>query len=145
MKKFLMPALLTLSMVLVLPLVTACGSDDDKDDDAPPADDANNDEEQPAPTMTGFWTGTFNSGVGLTLDLTETGDMLTGDYANENGATGSASGTIEGNEVSLTVNTVAPATTALFQGTVNDARTSMGGNYTIIAGGGGGGTWQVSK
>jgi len=168
MKKFLFPPLMLLCLLLALPAVTGCGGGSDDDDDAEAAEAADDaagddaaadagdgaaddgaaddgDDEAATPTMTGLWSGSFNTGVDFTLNLTQTGDALTGDYANENGATGGVAGTITGNEVELTITVVAPPVTSEFDGTVNDARTSMGGTYTIVAGGGGNGTWQVTK
>ena len=34
---------------------------------------------------------------------------------------------------------------AEFDGSVNDARTSMGGDFNIVAGGGGSGAWSATK
>jgi hypothetical protein len=138
----------------LLPLaLVACGSSDDDDDAPAPAatnavDEADGDadesnDEAPAPTMTGKWNGTFDSGVVFTMDLNQSGDVITGTY--KTGAmNGTVSGSIVGNALTMTVSVVGGATAQL-TGAPNDARTSMNGNFNIVAGGGGNGTWSATK
>ena len=149
---FLMLALPFVPLVLV-----ACGGGDDDDDEAaPPAeeaaegeDDADAEEadtnEVAEATMEGEWAGSYSTGVNFTLDLTQEGDALGGTYLTESGISGTVAGSISGNAVDMTITAGAGPTVAEFDGSVNDARTSMGGGFTIIAGGGGSGTWSATK
>lgn len=145
-------------LLLVLPLIplclTACGGGGDDDDPAPapaaeeadPADGADAEEadaEEAAPTMTGNWIGEFGTGVAFSMALVQTGDALTGTYATGS-FDGTITGSITGNSVEMTV-VIASGPTSKYTGAVNDARTSMNGNFTIIAGGGGSGTWSATK
>lgn len=120
-----------------LPLFMGCGSDSDDDDDAGGAADV--------PTMTGQWVGSFSTGVGFTMDLSQDGDAITGTYVEDGGSTGSVSGSMSGNEIAMAVSVVFPPAAADFTGSVNDGRTSMGGGFMIIDGGGGSGTWSATK
>jgi hypothetical protein len=120
-----------------LPLFMGCGSDNDDDDDS--GGDAD------VPTMTGQWIGSYSTGVGFTLDLSQDGDAITGIYVVDGGSTGSVSGSLSGNEIALAVSVVAPPAAADLTGAVNEDRTSMGGSFMIIDGGGGSGTWSATK
>jgi len=147
---FLMFALPFVPLVLV-----ACGGGDDDDDEAaPPAEEAADGEGDAEEadtnvvaeaTMEGEWAGSFSTGVNFTLDLTQEGDALGGTYLTESGISGTVAGSISGNAVSMTITAGPGPTVAEFTGSVNDARTSMGGGFTIIAGGGGSGTWSATK
>ncbi len=152
-----MRVLLRLILMLLLPVLplalVACGGSDDDDDPAPAAEaastnatdeaDGEAEEEAPAPTMTGVWSGTFGTGVAFAMDLTQTGDAITGTYST--GALGgNVSGSISGNALNMTV-TVPGGATSEWTGAANDARTSMNGSFTIVAGGGGSGTWSATK
>lgn len=151
----LLARFLLLLVLPVLPLtLTACGGGSDDDDPAPapaaeeadPADGADAEEadaEEPAPTMTGNWIGEFGTGVAFSLALVQTDDALTGTYATGS-FDGTVTGTVSGNDVEMTV-VVAGGPTSKFTGTVNEDRTSMNGNFNIIAGGGGNGTWSATK
>ena len=150
MKSMLMRlCLLILLPLLPLPLVACGGSDDDDDAPAPTSTnavdeaDGEGDDEAPAPTMTGKWNGSFDSGVTFTMDLNQAGDVITGTY--KTGAmSGTVSGSIVGNALNMTISVMGGAT-AQFTGAANDARTSMNGNFNIVAGGGGNGTWSATK
>ncbi len=151
-----MRVLLRLILMLLLPVLplvlVACGGGDDDDEAAPAAEAAStNDmdeadgeaEEAPAPTMTGVWSGTFGTGVAFAMNLTQTGDAITGTYST--GALGgNVAGTISGNALTMTV-TVPGGSTSEWTGAANDARTYMNGSFTIVAGGGGSGTWSATK
>lgn len=117
-------------------VTTGCGGSDDDDDDAPPAEEE--------ATMTGTWNASYSTGVDFTLALTQEGDAFSGDYETEGGVQGTVAGTVSGNAVTMTITTEG-GVVAEFDGSVNDARTSMGGDFTIVAGGGGNGTWSASK
>lgn len=139
-----------LLMLSMLPLaLMACGGSDDDDDEPAPAatnavDEADGeaDDEAPAPTMTGKWNGSFDSGVTFTMDLNQAGDVITGTY--KTGAmNGTVSGSVVGNALNMTISVVGGAT-AQFTGAANDARTAMNGNFTILTGGGGSGTWSAT-
>lgn len=105
--------------------------------------DGEAEEEASAPTMTGVWSGTFGTGVAFAMDLTQTGDAITGTYST--GALGgNVSGSISGNALNMTV-TVPGGATSEWTGAANDTRTSMNGSFTIVAGGGGSGTWSATK
>lgn len=134
----------SLTLVALAGFMVGCGGggggDDAKDEDEDDAAGGTN-----AVTMTGTWNGSFSTGVEFVLGLTQTGDDLTGSYDTETGSNGSLFGTVSGNAVTLTVDTEDPVSTAQFSGSVNDARTAMGGSFTIIAGGGGSGTWSATK
>jgi len=129
--------LLVACLAPALPLCTGCGSDSDDDDDA--GGDAD------VPTMTGQWVGSFSTGVGFTMDLSQDGDAITGTYVEDGGSTGSVSGSVSGNEIAMAVSVVLPPAAADFTGSVNDGRTSMGGGFMIVDGGGGSGTWSATK
>lgn len=131
---FLLMALPCLPLALV-----ACDGDSDNDDD-PPADT----NAVAEASMTGTWNGDYSTGVSFTFALTQEGDAVSGDYATEGGVEGTVSGTVSGNAVDLTVVTTG-GVTAEFDGSVNDERTSMGGDFEIVAGGGGSGTWSATK
>jgi len=147
---FLMLALPFVPLVLV-----ACGGGDDDDDEAaPPAEEAaeGEDDAEEADTnevaeasMEGEWAGSYSTGVNFTLNLTQEGDALGGTYLTESGISGTVAGSISGNAVDMTITAGPGPTVAEFDGSVNDARTSMGGGFTIIAGGGGSGTWSATK
>jgi len=149
-----------LFLMLALPFVpfvlVACGGDDD-DDDAPPpaeeaadeaaddAEDAEDTNEVAEVTMAGEWSGSFSTGVNFTLNLTQEEDTLGGTYATDGGVNGTVAGTVTGNAVAMTITAGDTPVVAEFEGSVNDGRTSMGGDFTIIAGGGGSGTWSANK
>ncbi len=150
-----MRVLLRLILMLLLPalplVLVACSGGDDDDDPAPAAEASTNGvdeadgeaEEAPAPTMTGTWSGTFGTGVAFAMNLTQTGDAITGTYST--GALGgNVAGTISGNALTMTV-TIPGGATSEWTGAANDARTSMNGSFTIVAGGGGSGTWSATK
>lgn len=140
-----------------LPLsLAACGGGggDDDDEAAPAAEEAMGEEEgagdeeaeeadASAASMTGNWVGEFGTGVAFSMTLTQTGDGLTGNYKTGS-FDGSVSGSVSGNDVDMTV-TIPGGPTSVFTGTVNEQRTSMVGEFTIVAGGGGSGTWSATK
>jgi hypothetical protein len=146
-----------LFLMLALPFVpfvlVACGGGDDDDDEAPPAaeeaadeaDDAEDTNEVAEATMAGEWAGSFSTGVNFTLNLTQEDDMLGGTYATDGGVNGTVAGTVTGNAVAMTITAGDTPVVSEFEGTVNDGRTSMGGDFNIVAGGGGNGTWSATK
>jgi hypothetical protein len=149
MRLFMRLLLMLLLPVLPLALVACGGSDDDDDAPAPASTnevdeaDGEADDEAPAPTMTGVWSGTFGTGVAFAMELNQTGDAITGVYST--GALGgNVTGSISGNALNLTV-TIPGGATSEWTGAANDARTSMNGDFTIVAGGGGSGTWSATK
>lgn len=140
---WLRDSFLTFTLVSMTGLLMACGGGGGDDTDEAESDDEAGGTN--AVTMTGTWNGSFSTGVDFVLGLTQDGADLTGSYDTETGANGSLFGTVSGNSVTFTVNTEDPVSTAQFSGSVNDARTAMGGSFTIIAGGGGSGTWSATK
>lgn len=142
---FLMLALPWVPMALV-----ACSGGDDDDDPAPveeaeDGEEAADTNEVAEATMAGEWSGSYSTGVNFTLNLTQEGDALGGTYATDGGINGTVTGTIADNAVTMTITAGAAPVVAEFDGSVNDERTAMGGNFTIVAGGGGSGTWSATK
>lgn len=151
--------LVRLLLMLILPLLpmglAACGGGggDDDDEAAPAAEEAVGEEEgsgdgaegadASAASMTGNWVGEFGTGAAFSMTLTQTGDGLTGNYKTGS-FDGSVSGSVSGNDVDMTVS-IPGGATSVFTGTVNEQRTSMVGEFTIVAGGGGSGTWSATK
>ncbi|MBP7274908.1 MAG: hypothetical protein KBA51_01750 [Kiritimatiellae bacterium] len=123
------------------------GSDDGGTvDAADTAEDAGGGAATPA-SLDGSWVGTIKQGANpaanVSMSITQTGDSLSGTFNGTGGFSGPMTGTLSGDSVSMTT-TTGPVV-AQWNGTANTSRTSMSGNFTIVAGGGGSGTWALSK
>lgn len=141
--------LLVLGLVVSSVGLMGCGGDDDDDDPAPAAgadgadgedgedgedgDDATN-EVAEAAELDGTWNGTRaneNGSASFTMTLVQEDDAVTGSYSDSSDFEGSVSGSIDGNDIDLTLNiTGAPAPQVVPQvwsinGVVNDDRTEM--------------------
>ena len=131
-------------MLASLPLgLAACGGGggDDDEEAAPAAEEALGEEADAGDDAEEA--GEFGTGVAFSMTLTQTGDGLTGNYKTGS-FDGSVSGSVSGNDVDMTVS-IPGGPTSVFTGTVNEQRTSMVGEFTIVAGGGGSGTWSANK
>ncbi len=118
---------------LGLTLLAGCGGD--SSDSADPA------------SLGGSWVGTItqngNPAANIGMIITQTGDALTGTFNGTGGTSGTMTGSISGDRVEMT--TTIGAVVAQWTGTLNDARTSMSGTFTIVAGGGGSGSWTLNQ
>lgn len=144
MKNWCTHVLLFACTLPIAPLMSGCGSDGGDDDDPAPAE-GDGGASTNGPSMTGFWSGSYSTGVEFTMDLVQEDDAIMGTYVVSGGPTGSVSGSLSGNAIALAVSVNEPPTAADFTGSVNDGRTAMGGSFMIIDGGGGSGTWSAGK
>ena len=150
--------LLVLGLVVSSVGLIGCGGGDDDDDPAPAAagadgedgedgedgadgEDATN-EVAEAAELDGTWHGTRSNENGsetFSMTLVQEGDAVTGSYSDNSDFEGSVSGSIDGNDIDLTLNiTDAPAPHVVplvwsINGVVNDERTEM--DATLNTGG----------
>ena len=98
-------------------------------------------------TLDGSWAGTItqsgNPPAGISMTVTQTGDLLAGTYNGTGGSSGAMTGSTSGSTVNMT--TTVGAVVSQWTGTLNADKTSMAGTFTIVAGGGGSGTWTLNQ
>ncbi|MBM4153430.1 MAG: hypothetical protein FJ221_00150 [Lentisphaerae bacterium] len=98
-------------------------------------------------TLSGAWTGTIaqngNPPANIGMGIVQSGNTLSGTYQGTGGVNGTMTGEINGDTVTMTVQS--GAAVSEWTGTANDDRDVMTGTFTIIAGGGGSGIWTLTK
>lgn len=127
------------TVLLALPAaLTGCGGGGD--DTSAPADT-----NAPAATMTGAWSGSFNSGETFSMSLTQGGTVLSGTYVRTDGSgSGPATGQLSGDTLDLTTVREPGHTVSQWHGTANADRTGASGTWTNITGASSG-TFSMNK
>ena len=132
---------------LAAALTGVMGCDSDDEDDGGTTIVTNNVTNATSATMSGAWTGTItqNGGVpgAIGMGIVQDDNTLSGTYQGTGGVNGTMTGEINGDTVTMTVQS--GAVVSEWTGTANDDRDVMTGTFTIIAGGGGSGIWTLTK
>lgn len=115
-----------------------CGSSDD-DDDSSPSDPAGDAPVVEHVDVAGVWAGTRSSGgssTSIQFSFNQSGGDLQGSYQDTSGFAGNLGGTINGDDIVLTITLTAgsPGDTWAFSGAVNAAGTSLNGTMSTEAG-----------
>lgn len=143
MKKLLLGLSLA-CLAAVLSFSAGCNGGDDSDGGGAVTNVVTN---AASATLSGSWIGTItqtgNPPGNISMGISQNDDALTGTYQGTGGINGTMAGSITGNAVEMTI--VAGGVTTEWTGAANDARTTMSGTFTIVAGGGGNGTWALTK
>ncbi|TAN35609.1 MAG: hypothetical protein EPN23_10545 [Verrucomicrobia bacterium] len=83
--------------------------------------------------MTGVWHGSFSTGQTFSLSLTQADNVLSGTYSRDDGSgSGSATGQLSGNTLSLTTVREPGHVVSQWSGTVNGDRNGASGTWTNI-------------
>jgi hypothetical protein len=102
----------------------------------------------PAHNITGTWTATYtNTNTGesdvVTLSLTQTGNVVTGNISDPDHGSIPLSGLISGNGITMQFTDSVKGEAVTSKGTLSNADGSMSGTYTSTKGGKG--TWSATK
>jgi hypothetical protein len=115
--------------------ITGCGGGSDSA--APDTSSGSATNAAPAATLTGSWNGSLSTGTAFSLQLTQSGDSITGTI-NISGNTHPVTGSLNGDAVSMTYTVPAVPPLALVftttaTGNANSSRDTMAGNYTTAS------------
>lgn len=142
--KKLLPGMVLACVAAVLSFSAGCNGGDDSDGGGAVTNAVTN---AASSTLSGSWIGTItqtgNPPGNISMGISQNDDALTGTYQGTGGINGTMAGSIVGNTVEMTV--VVGTVTVEWTGAADDARTTMSGTFTIVAGGGGSGTWALIK